>query len=68
MKKKMITKNKIMNVYFLTQKEIGIKSHFGRIIDWFELEGYNITHNSVSNIYKYMEQRRQISELLNNTK
>ena len=51
MKKKVITKNQIMRVYALTIDtqtfyETKGKTHFARIIDWFELEGYNITNNA----------------------
>ena len=36
------------------------KTHFARIIDWLELNNYNITNNSYKNICKYMEQRSEI--------
>ena len=67
MKKKVITKNQIMRVYALTIDtqpfyETKGKTHFARIIDWFELEGYNITNNSYKNICKYMEKRSEIQK------
>ena len=67
MKKKVITKNMIMRVYGLTIDtqpfyETKGKTHFARIIDWFELEGYNITANSYKNICKYIEQKREIAQ------
>ena len=56
-----------MRVYALTIDtqpfyETKGKTHFARIIDWFELEGYNITNNSYKNICKYMEQRSEIQK------
>ena len=67
MKKKMITKNQIMRVYAMTIDtqpfyETKGKTHFARIIDCLELEGYNITNNSYKNICKYIEQRSEISK------
>ena len=67
MKKKTITKGKICTAYALTIDtqpfyETKGKTHFARIIDWFELEGYNITNNSYKNICKYMEQRSEIQK------
>ena len=63
----MITKSMIMAVYCKTldtipHLEIRGTTHFARIIDWFELEGYNITNNSYKNICKYMEQRSEIQK------
>jgi hypothetical protein len=69
MKKKVITKAMIMAVYCKTidtqpfYSTMG-KSHFERMIDWFELEGYNITENSYKNICKYIEQRKEVMKQL----
>ena len=38
------------------------KTHFARIIDWFELNDYNITNNSVKNIYKCMDFKKSMAE------
>ena len=47
-----------MRVYSLTLDtqpfyETKGKTHFERIIDWFELNDYKLTQNAVNNIYKY---------------
>lgn len=72
MKKKVITKSMIMKVYSQTLDtipflEVKGTTHFERIIKWFELNDYNITNNSVSNISKYIEQRKEVMELLSET-
>lgn len=66
MKKKIITKGKICTAYALTIDtqpfyETKGKTHFARMIDWFELNGYNITNNSVANMYKYIRVRKEIA-------
>ena len=66
MKKKVITKGKICTAYALTIDtqpfyETKGKTHFERMIDWFELNGYNITNNSVANMYKYIQVRKEIA-------
>lgn len=67
MKKKMITKSMIMAVYCKTIDtqpfyETKGKSHFGRMVEWFELEGYKITANSITNISNYIQRRKGISQ------
>ena len=59
MKKKIITKGMIVRVYFQTEKPIG-KTHFERIIDWFEFNDYNITTNAYHRICKYMELKSEV--------
>jgi hypothetical protein len=61
MKKKMITKEMIMKVYYQTEKPIG-KTHFERMIDWFEFNDYNITENAYKRICKYIEQRSEVMQ------
>ena len=61
MKKKTITKGMIMKVYYQTQNPIG-KTHFERIIDWFEFNEYNITTNAYHRICKYMERQSEICQ------
>jgi len=69
MKKKVITKSMIMKVWGLTidtqpfYSTMGL-SHSERMIRWFELEGYNITENSISNIESYIKQRKEIMKQL----
>ena len=65
MKKKVITKPMIMAVYCKTLDtqpfyETKGKSHFGRMVEWFELEGYKITANSITNISNYIQRRKVI--------
>jgi hypothetical protein len=65
--KKAITKEIIARVYYQTIDtqpfyETRGSSHSERIIDWFELEGYNITHTAIKNIYAYIKVRKQIAE------
>jgi hypothetical protein len=67
MKKKTITKAMIARVYYQTIDtqpfyETKGKTHFERIIDFLELNDYNITNNSISNIYKYIQVRKDISK------
>jgi hypothetical protein len=79
MSKKTVTKRNIMKVYSLTIDtqpfyETKGKSHFERMIDWFESEGYNLTQYSVDNISQYIVRRKTIMNemrelaLLNNSK
>jgi hypothetical protein len=69
MKKKTITKNQIMKVWGLTidtqphYSTMG-SSHSERMIKWFELEGYNITTDSITNIEIYIKQRKEIMKEL----
>jgi N-acetylglutamate synthase-like GNAT family acetyltransferase len=65
MKKKVITKNQIMKVFGLTidtQPFYETKgfTHLERMISWFEVEGYNITENSIKNIDEYIKRRKEI--------
>ena len=64
MKKKTITKSLIMRIYAETMKPIG-KTHFERMIDWFEFNDYNLTSNAINNIRKYVKVRIQIDNELN---
>jgi hypothetical protein len=65
--KKAITKEIIARVYYQTIDtqpfyETRGSSHSERIIDWFELEGYNITPTAIKNIFQYIKVRKQIAE------
>ena len=67
MKKKTITKTIIAKVYYQTIDtqpfyETKGRTHSERIIDWFELNNFNITNNSVANIYNYIKVRKEISK------
>ena len=69
MKKKTITKSMIMAVYCKTldtipHLEVKGTSHFGRMVEWFELEGYNITATSITNISNYIQRRKVIMKEL----
>ena len=69
MQKKTITKAMIMKVHSQTldtipHLEVRGTTHFERMIKWFELNDYNITDNSVNNMYKYIQQRKEVMQLL----
>jgi hypothetical protein len=65
--KKTITKAIIARVYYQTIDtqpfyETRGSSHSERIIDWFELNDFNITHTAIKNVYAYIKVRKQIAE------
>lgn len=70
MKKKTITKGIIMKAWGETLDTkpyvvVGNTTHLERIINWLEFNDYNITVNSINNIKKYIEVRKQLMEQMN---
>lgn len=62
--KKVIKKSDIYKSYYQTQNQIGNKTKFAKMIDWFEMNDYNITQSAYKRINKFLDTQSLILDLI----
>lgn len=67
-KKQQIKERNIYECFYFTQNVIGNKTQFEKMVDWFELNDYELTQSAWKRVSKFLQQKSLVLNLLNNTK
>lgn len=67
-KKHTIKEKDIYTSFYQTQNQISNKTQFEKMVDWFELNNYELTQSAWKRVSKFLQQKSMVLNLLNNAK